>query len=71
MSPRKHGRRRRASIANQPPLVLFAFKADVELAAKLAELPNKSAFIREAVRHRLAQICLLCLGTGRKQLGVR
>jgi hypothetical protein len=44
--------------------VLVAVKVDAETAAVLDTLPNKSEFIRDAVRARLDELCPLCGGTG-------
>ncbi len=44
--------------------VLVAVKVDQETAALLDTLPNKSQFIRDAVRARLDELCPLCSGTG-------
>jgi len=44
--------------------VLVAVKVDQETAALLDTLPNKSQFIRDAVRSRLDELCPLCSGTG-------
>ena len=42
----------------------ITFKADVELARHLANLPNKSEFIRQAVLNALENACPLCQGSG-------
>lgn len=46
--------------------VLVALKVDAETAAALDALPNRSEFIREALRARLDDVCPLCQGTGRR-----
>jgi hypothetical protein len=46
--------------------VLVALKIDAETAAALDALPNKSEFIREALRARLDDVCPLCGGSGRR-----
>lgn len=43
---------------------LVAVKIDAELAAILDAMPNKSEFIRTALRARLDDLCPLCAGTG-------
>ena len=43
---------------------LVAVKVDAELAALLDAMPNKSEFIRMALRARLDDLCPLCAGTG-------
>jgi len=43
---------------------LVALKIDDETAALLDGLPNKSEFIRAALRARLEETCPLCAGTG-------
>ena len=55
----------------QPPtcrkgrlLDLVAFKVEQDVAAILNEMPNKSAFIRDAIRAALGQKCPLCAGSG-------
>lgn len=47
-----------------PRSATVAFKADEGLAALLNGLPNKSAFIREAIAARLGICCPLCMGKG-------
>jgi hypothetical protein len=39
-------------------------KLDAETAAVLAALPNKSEFVRQAIRARLDRACALCGGSG-------
>ena len=46
--------------------VLVALKVDAETAAALDSLPNRSEFIREALRLRLDEVCPLCNGSGRR-----
>jgi len=46
--------------------ILVALKVDAETAAALDQVPNKSEFIREALRARLEEVCPLCSGTGRR-----
>jgi hypothetical protein len=53
----------------QAKSVLIALKVDAETAAALDAVPNKSEFIREAVRARLEDLCPLCGGTGRRPGG--
>lgn len=43
---------------------LVAVKIDAELASLLEGMPNKSEFIRMALRSRLDDLCPLCAGTG-------
>ena len=43
---------------------LVAVKIDAETAALLDALPNKSEFVRSAIRARLEETCPLCVGTG-------
>jgi hypothetical protein len=47
-----------------PKSVLVAVKVDAETAAFLDALPNKSEFVRGALRARLEETCPLCQGTG-------
>ena len=47
-----------------PKSALIAIKVDVETAALLDALPNKSEFVRAALRARLEETCPLCAGTG-------
>jgi hypothetical protein len=49
-----------------PKPVLVALKIDAETAAALDTVPNKSEFIREALRARLDDVCPLCSGSGRR-----
>jgi hypothetical protein len=46
--------------------ILVALKVDAETAAALDAVPNKSEFIREALRARLEEACPLCSGSGRR-----
>lgn len=43
---------------------VISFKADQGLAKALDGLPNRSSFIRDAVRAALESTCPLCRGTG-------
>jgi hypothetical protein len=47
-----------------PKSVLVAVKVDAETAALLDALPNKSEFIRAALRARFEETCPLCQGSG-------
>jgi hypothetical protein len=47
-----------------PKSAIVALKVDAETAALLDALPNKSEFIRAALRARLDEICPLCRGSG-------
>jgi hypothetical protein len=49
--------------------VLVALKVDAETAAALEAVPNKSEFIREALRARFDDVCPLCGGSGRRPAG--
>jgi hypothetical protein len=55
--------------ARLPKPVVVALKVDADTAAALDALPNKSAFIREALRARLDEACPVCGGTGRRPPG--
>lgn len=46
--------------------ILVAVKVDADTAAALDAVPNKSEFIREALRARLEEACPLCAGSGRR-----
>ncbi|OQX10962.1 MAG: hypothetical protein BWK76_19880 [Desulfobulbaceae bacterium A2] len=48
----------------QPKERIFTFKADENLADLLDQVPNKSAFIRQAILAALERGCPLCQGTG-------
>jgi hypothetical protein len=50
--------------AKAPKPILVAVKVDAETAALLDALPNKSEFVRTALRARLDEACPLCSGTG-------
>jgi hypothetical protein len=50
--------------AKTPKPALVAVKIDAETAQWLDTLPNKSEFIRAALRTRLDAACPLCSGTG-------
>lgn len=43
---------------------VITFKADAHLAAALERVPNRSAFIRNAILAALENTCPLCNGTG-------
>ncbi|MEN8188836.1 MAG: ribbon-helix-helix domain-containing protein [Thermodesulfobacteriota bacterium] len=43
---------------------VFSFKADDDLAKRLEEIPNRSAFVRRAVEAALEASCPLCHGSG-------
>jgi hypothetical protein len=45
-------------------------KLDAETAATLDALPNKSEFVRQAIRARLDRACALCGGSGLRQAPV-
>ncbi len=47
-----------------PKQEIITFKVDHELGQMLASLPNRSAFIRQAVLAALHNACPLCMGTG-------
>ena len=49
--------------------ILVALKVDADTAAALDAVPNRSEFIREALRARLDDLCPLCNGTGRRPTG--
>jgi len=53
----------------RPKSSLVALKIDAETAALLDALPNKSEFIRAALRARLEETCPLCVGTGVRPRG--
>jgi hypothetical protein len=53
-------------VSTPPKSVLVALKIDAETAAALEALPNRSAFIREALRARMDEVCPLCRGSGRR-----
>lgn len=44
--------------------VVVSFRVDSHLAEMLSRLPDKSAFIREAVLKRFYDVCPLCQGHG-------
>ncbi|MHC5012702.1 MAG: hypothetical protein ACYTG6_17440 [Planctomycetota bacterium] len=52
--------------SDPPKPVLIALKVDADTAAALEAVPNRSAFIREALRARLDDLCPLCAGSGRR-----
>lgn len=43
---------------------VISFKADQQLAKALAQMPNRSEFIRQAVQTALSGVCPLCQGSG-------
>jgi hypothetical protein len=47
-----------------PKSAIVALKVDPETAAMLDALPNKSEFIRAALRARLDEVCPVCRGSG-------
>jgi hypothetical protein len=53
-----------------PKTAVVAFKVENELAELLNKLPNKSAFIRNAIAAQLGVACPLCLGKGVVPRGV-
>jgi len=53
-----------------PKTAVVAFKVERELADLLNKLPNKSAFIRQAIAARLGVGCPLCKGQGVVPRGV-
>ncbi len=53
-----------------PKTAVVAFKVEAELAEFLDKLPNKSAFIREAIAAQLKMACPLCNGSGVVSRGV-
>jgi hypothetical protein len=48
-----------------------SIKVDTQTAQKLAQLPNRSEFIRQALMDALLPRCPLCGGTGRLPSGHR
>src|SRR5262245_50242621 len=54
----------------QPKTAVVAFKVEEELAEFLNKLPNKSAFIRQAIAAHLGMACPLCQGKGVVPRGV-
>ncbi|MFL5243644.1 MAG: hypothetical protein ACJ8FY_16180 [Gemmataceae bacterium] len=54
----------------QPKTEVVAFKVEQELAELLNKLPNKSAFIRNAIAAQLGMACPLCNGKGVVARGV-
>jgi hypothetical protein len=48
----------------QPKSSIIALKVDAETAAMLDALPNKSEFVRAALRARLDEVCPMCRGSG-------
>ena len=53
-----------------PKTAVVAFKVESELAELLDKLPNKSAFIRNAIAAQLGVACPLCHGKGVVPRGV-
>src|SRR5436853_7915088 len=53
-----------------PKTAVVAFKVENELAELLNKLPNKSAFIRNAIAAQLGVSCPLCRGNGVVPRGV-
>lgn len=49
---------------NDPKQEVITFKADPELALALADMSNRSQFIRDAIRAALQGACPLCNGSG-------
>jgi len=43
---------------------VITFKVDRSLAEAMESIPNRSAFIRDAIRAALGGVCPLCSGTG-------
>jgi hypothetical protein len=55
---------RRDPKQHAPKNEVVAFKVEKELADLLNKLPNKSAFIRQAIEAQLGRACPLCNGKG-------
>jgi hypothetical protein len=53
-----------------PKTAVVAFKVEKELAELLNKLPNKSAFIRDAIAAQMGMACPLCSGRGVVPRGV-
>jgi ssDNA-binding Zn-finger/Zn-ribbon topoisomerase 1 len=53
-----------------PKTSVVAFKVETELAELLNKLPNKSAFIRNAIAAQMGVTCPLCHGKGMVHRGV-
>src|SRR5262249_6976987 len=70
--PRDGAGQETPNMASQRPKKekVVAFKVEEELADLLDKLPNKSAFIREAIEARLGRACPLCAGKGVVPRGV-
>ena len=49
--------------------VVVTFRVDAHLAEELDRLPDRSAFIREAIQQRLHDTCPACGGEGRVDCG--
>lgn len=52
-------------MAHSPKSVVVTFRVDAHLAEALERIPDKSAFIREALQSSLHEICPACNGVGR------
>jgi hypothetical protein len=50
--------------ADRPRAEIITFKADRALSAAMRGVPNRSAFIRDAILGALESACPLCRGTG-------
>ncbi len=55
---------------NRPKPRVVAIKVEQELAELLDRLPNKSAFIRQAILAKMSTTCPLCHGAGRVPAGI-
>ncbi|MCE9635986.1 MAG: hypothetical protein K8T90_09790 [Planctomycetes bacterium] len=52
-------------MAHPPKSVVVTFRVDAHLAEALERVPDKSAFIREALQSSLHETCPACNGVGR------
>ncbi len=52
-------------MAQRPKSVVVTFRVDSHLAEALERIPDKSAFIRDALTSRMHEPCPACNGTGR------
>lgn len=52
-------------MAQRPKSVVVTFRVDAHLAEALERIPDKSAFIREALQQSLHETCPACNGVGR------
>lgn len=52
-------------MAHRPKSVVVTFRVDAHLAEALERVPDKSAFIREALQQSLHEPCPACNGVGR------